>query len=535
MDDLQDSLRCKSTISTKTINAIGKKRKLSPSLNDCDEPAEKCLELDEVFTLERFSDEVLFEIFKHLNTSSVYALKKTCRRFCDIVQDHRLWRDINTLEQRKTADSLKSVLEQAHKNTNSIKIKGYLGKADEEPEIDLKNVKQCILKHVIPKCENLTDLELQSVFVDFEAVKIQDFPKDIKRLVFRDVYVRWPDNAPTVFQKMDKCLLCLEELRVESCTWFHPYDIMLFSKCPSLKLLSLRGCQNLLDFVPYGSMASRFGFKKLEHLDVRDTPITDSDLQCFNAVLTLKELLLQCPIHLRKNSDESKSSLDQFIQSNHFSNFISCISSSGSSSSSTSPANSTFSNDSANLSDPPTDNQDDAKPGTSRQPSSAESADVLMSINLQNQRRMVNGVSGSFNSEFRRLRQPDNAQGSFSSFWDMIYRQAGPDGRHYLPQKSQISPISNRGISCFGRPSNPVDQNIIWIRIGDRPNDNSFERLSMRYYQRITDDSLLHLAQCSPNLSYLDVTGSGVTQGGIMEFKIRKPDCEVIFEDLYSQ
>lgn len=33
---------------------------------------------------------------------------------------------------------------------------------------------------------------------------------------------------------------------------------------PELKLLSLRGCQGLLEFVPYGSMAARFGFKKLE-------------------------------------------------------------------------------------------------------------------------------------------------------------------------------------------------------------------------------------------------------------------------------
>lgn len=41
-------------------------------------------------------------------------------------------------------------------------------------------------------------------------------------------------------------------------------------------------------------MAARFGFKKLEYLDLRFTPITDSDVQCFNMVLTLKELLLEC-------------------------------------------------------------------------------------------------------------------------------------------------------------------------------------------------------------------------------------------------
>ncbi|XP_055906653.1 uncharacterized protein LOC129941911 [Eupeodes corollae] len=531
MENSQDFLRCKTPTSPETIVALGKKRKLSTSSNDDDQPAVKYLELDEVFTLERFSDEVLFEIFKHLNTPSIYALKKTCRRFWGIVQDHRLWRDIDTLAHRKTVDSLREILERAHKKTNSIKISGFLGEAGQERDINHENEKQCLLKLVIPKCENLTDLELQSVFIDFSAIQIQDFPKDLRRLVFRDVYVRWPDNAPTVFQKLDKSLLWLEELRVESCTWFHPYDIMLFSKCPSLKFLSLRGCQNLSDFVPYGSMASRFGFKKLEHLDVRDTPITDSDLQCFNAVLTLKELLLQCPVRLRKKvAEDSKSSLDQLVKSNHFSNFISCISSSGSSSSSSSSLNSTLS-DTAECAEPPAEDQDDARPSTSRQRNPREPANVLMSIDLQNHTRMVYGVCGSLNTDFRRLRHPDNPQGSFSSFWDMIYRQTGPDGRHFLPQKSQISPISNRGVSCFGRPTNPVDQNIIWIRIGDRPNNNSFERLYLRHYQRVTDDSLLHLAQCSPRLVYLDVTGSGVTQEGIEQFKARKPNCEIIFED----
>lgn len=39
---------------------------------------------------------------------------------------------------------------------------------------------------------------------------------------------------------------------------------MALSKLPSLRRLSLKGCQMLCKFVPYGSMAARFGFHKLE-------------------------------------------------------------------------------------------------------------------------------------------------------------------------------------------------------------------------------------------------------------------------------
>ncbi|KAL9704721.1 hypothetical protein quinque_008239 [Culex quinquefasciatus] len=40
-------------------------------------------------------------------------------------------------------------------------------------------------------------------------------------------------------------------------------------------------------------------FDPLQTLDLRDTPISDSDVSCFNIVQSLKELLLECPEYLR--------------------------------------------------------------------------------------------------------------------------------------------------------------------------------------------------------------------------------------------
>lgn len=48
-------------------------------------------------------------------------------------------------------------------------------------------------------------------------------------------------------------------------------------------------------------------------MDVRDTPISDSDIQCFNITLTLREILLDCPAELRETyatSDETISDTD---------------------------------------------------------------------------------------------------------------------------------------------------------------------------------------------------------------------------------
>lgn len=50
----------------------------------------------------------------------------------------------------------------------------------------------------------------------------------------------------------------------------------------------------------------------------------------------------------------------------------------------------------------------------------------------------------------------------------------------------------------------------------------------MRGYRGITDTSLLHLAECSPNLQLLDVTGTSVTPQGVRKFEEIKPNCRVI-------
>lgn len=40
-------------------------------------------------------------------------------------------------------------------------------------------------------------------------------------------------------------------------------------------------------------------------MDVRDTPIHDSDVQCFNITSTLREILMECPYNLRNTSEDN--------------------------------------------------------------------------------------------------------------------------------------------------------------------------------------------------------------------------------------
>lgn len=68
----------------------------------------------------------------------------------------------------------------------------------------------------------------------------------------------------SLFTGIDTILVNLEELAIENNSWFDPYYVMPLSKLPLLRYLSLKGCWQMQEFIPYGSIAARHGFKQLE-------------------------------------------------------------------------------------------------------------------------------------------------------------------------------------------------------------------------------------------------------------------------------
>ena len=98
--------------------------------------------------------------------------------------------------------------------------------------------------------------------------------------------------------------------------------------------------------------------------------------------------------------------------------------------------------------------------------------------------------------------------------------------QQYNPTTLNI--VSDRGICGFGYARENVQPNFIWIRAEHRPNETQIERLTIRYYRSVTDISLRHLEECAPNLKFLDVTGTSVTQAGVRMFKEKKPNCIVV-------
>ncbi|XP_065371901.1 uncharacterized protein LOC135963839 [Calliphora vicina] len=607
-------------------------------------------ELQSQFLLEELCDEVLYEIFKFLDTWSLMALMNVCKRFQKFVLDKRLWENIDLSQEPLPLGILEDMLERSHDKTKSIKLRGPSPSQHIEGEIQHFN--QTIRNSLTTRCTKLVTLELYGVTLDFNQITLKDFPQTLKRLILNTCNVRVVSNK-SLFTGIDTILVNLEELAIENNSWFDPYYVMPLSKLPLLRYLSLKGCWLMQEFIPYGSIAARHGFKQLEILDLRDTPLNDSDLQCFNAVETLKEIYLQCPeeeeetstqtdtssgtrddishnqeAHSDTNSDiltempstssnsaaNANSSLNSETPSTSRSltgtdqnedkpektkdslntpaslsfNDSESMSSSSSSSSSSSPKSSSITENNA------------AGPSSSSTPSTSSPSfslspnivplvgtnaparsrflprpDHIFYLNVRNRISIdcshVNVRDHNIIRPLRRPRQSQHQQNQpqqqqqspppvieqmmrHNLFWDIVnplgrvVGVGGPDrlfgeenGAEYHLNLFSLSSsyrqqsrgtISDRGVCCFGRTRQPVQQGVVWIRFNNRPFENSFERFSVRDYKSVTDVSLQHLVQCSPRLIFLDVSGTSVTLDGLQRFKDLKPECKVVAEHL---
>ncbi|XP_064555329.1 uncharacterized protein LOC135440215 isoform X2 [Drosophila montana] len=627
-----------------------------------------------------FCNELLYEIFKYLDSASIMAVMHCSPRFETLLLDHRFWHNIDLSNAPLPLGILEEILGRATEKTHTIKICGPPSSQHVAGEFKQFT---CTLTSVFPKvATQLKVLELQGVSLDFEYIHISEFPASLKRLTLKDCSVKVGDHVKSIFHTIEKQLVDLEDLSIEDNNWFEPYYIMALSKLPSLRRLSLKGCQMMCKFVPYGSMAARFGFQKLEVLDLRLTPINNSDLQCFSAIEGLRELLLESPPflppeptlparstngnvnpgseepnspipdplkmlnddepstsraameHLRackiaqsqeSTTDAPKPASDTFTsdncnlrreaddanRSNSTTKRSGGCASSGSDDEDTSSTSASSSDKSDSAAAHSNEHSSDADgnggiqsplvvialPSVAREqsPAPAENAEnpgpaehaaateaasprayiyvqegapadaqrPAMASFLQQMVDQIHTLRGNQPAHSRFLPRRDQViymnpqamaepllvmqsrrhrthpRGNFEQvvhhpmFWNML----DPLDRDYARRQRRCQPVSplppqgyvsDRAIYSFGRAANPVQPEVVWIRNSNRSPNNRLERIQLRNYPHITNYTLEHLLQCSPNLVYIDVSGTSITLLGLRNFKKLKPNCEVI-------
>ncbi|XP_046590851.1 cytochrome b-c1 complex subunit 1, mitochondrial isoform X2 [Neodiprion lecontei] len=235
------------------------------------------------------SDDVLLHIMKFLHPQDLMALSLCCQRLEQVTRDRTLWS--NCVDFR-TAPTLLEDLEKYVKffrpMTTRLRIRGNLQSNKH------RGLSQSFFSAIRATCQ-LKELTMEEYDIDADKIQITDFPKMIEKLSLKGCRMHHLQTDKSYFFRMDFHMPNLTCLILSKCNWFYPHSLMVISKMVKLKELRLDSCYRLGECVAYASLATRFGFKSLEILDLRDTGLGDSEICCFSSTKTLTHLYLECP------------------------------------------------------------------------------------------------------------------------------------------------------------------------------------------------------------------------------------------------
>ncbi|KAL6443454.1 hypothetical protein ACFW04_002949 [Cataglyphis niger] len=252
-----------------------------------------------------FSDDVLLNILKYLYPQDLMAVSLCCHRLAQLIQDRTLWRRVDFRIKPMLLNDLNQYMKFLQPITMSLAMRGNFvsGECSE-------HLTQRFFENVKALCNQLKELIIEEYYINGDKIQITDFPCTIEKLSLKGCQMNYLQRSnKSYFFKMDLYMPNLTCLILSNCQWFTPHSLLVISKIPKLKELRLNSCHRLGECVAYASLATRFGFKTLEILDLRDTALGDSEVGCFSSTKTLTHLYLECPSTLR--NEESFETMQQ--------------------------------------------------------------------------------------------------------------------------------------------------------------------------------------------------------------------------------
>ncbi|XP_045525766.1 uncharacterized protein LOC123715027 [Pieris brassicae] len=168
-----------------------------------------------------------------------------------------------------------------------------------------------IMRQLRHQC-NITILSLEYCNVNCNVINLSQFPKTLKRLSLRGTKFFNLIIDRSFLTKICKCLPALEYLDLSECDWLEPSSLLPLSKHPTLTHLIARECYKLTEFVAYASLTSRYGFRTLKVLDLRGSPVGDSEVAALGWLPYLEELWLSAA-HFPKKVRHAHYSDDEYV------------------------------------------------------------------------------------------------------------------------------------------------------------------------------------------------------------------------------
>ncbi|KAK7080801.1 hypothetical protein SK128_001036 [Halocaridina rubra] len=229
------------------------------------------------------SDDVLLLIFSYLKAWDLIQVAETCERFSKVARDKSLWTNADFSGGCLSLQQLRRWQVFLRPTTRRLVLRGFRRKFAGTPRWKTPLISASVLESIGAKCPDLDELVICEALVDAKKIKIKDFLPVTSVTKFSLIDCEFfnlptPSVEGSYFKRAHKILPRLEHLKITKCGWIDDYDIMVLSKCDTLKSLVLRNVPKVGREMAHIALGFRFGFQNLEDLDLRGTSLEDHEV-----------------------------------------------------------------------------------------------------------------------------------------------------------------------------------------------------------------------------------------------------------------
>ncbi|CAI6351105.1 unnamed protein product [Macrosiphum euphorbiae] len=249
----------------------------------------------EIVGFQDLSDDVIMYLFKYLSHDNLAKMALICPNLLRVSHDWTLWKKPRFENYEKSMEDV--YLSYLKEDTTELYIS-----CNDVPSSD-NSVSHKFLIQLETKCPELLHLTLTNQVFDAGEISVKILHRKLKTLTIDNTTIENIPDSSSYLCGINNACPDLERIIMTNNDWFLPNCLYALAKLERLHYLSLAGCKQFKDCIPYASITAITGFKSLQTLDLRFTPVSDHELVCFQRLTTLKNVLLESPEYMNHERD----------------------------------------------------------------------------------------------------------------------------------------------------------------------------------------------------------------------------------------
>ncbi|XP_060858637.1 uncharacterized protein LOC132936003 [Metopolophium dirhodum] len=249
----------------------------------------------EIVGFQDLSDDVIMYLFKYLSHDNLAKMALICPNLLRVSHDWTLWKKPKFEKFEKSMEDV--YLSYLKEDTTELLIS-----CNDVPSSDF-SVSHKFLIQLETKCPELLHLTLTNQVFDAREISVKILHRKLKMLTIDNTTIENIPDSSSYLCDINNACPDLEQIIITNNGWFMPNCLYALSKLERLLYLSLAGCKQFKICIPYAGITAIIGFKSLQTLDLRFTPVSDHELVCFQRLTTLKNVLLESPEYMNHERD----------------------------------------------------------------------------------------------------------------------------------------------------------------------------------------------------------------------------------------